>query len=109
MPRGRKPRSDAVSQVHIYIPEEVQDYMARMGSMDSASKIRCLLIKAIQDRIPKTEIELKGKLMDLSRAHRGIGETIRACKSKLMDLGLDEDAIDLIIDEINTELKREEQ
>jgi glutamyl-tRNA reductase len=104
MARGRKPRSDAVSQVHIYVPEEVQDYMARMGSMDSASKIRCLLKKAIEDRVPKTIIEIKAKLMEMERARRSMGDTTRACHNKLIELGQTEEDIDKIYEEINAEL-----
>ena len=109
MPRGRKAGSGPVSQIHLVIPEDVQDYMARMGSMDSTSKIRCLLKKAIEDRIPRTVIELKAKLMELERARRNIGDTIRACRLRLLDLGLTDDDIDKIWDEINEEMSKKEE
>ena len=94
MARGRKPATGKVSQIHLIIPEDVQDYMARMGSMDSTSKIKCLLTKAIQDRIPKTEIELKGKMFELERARRNIGNTTRECTARLLELGWSSDDID---------------
>jgi hypothetical protein len=93
MPPGRKPNKGSVSQIHFIIPDDVQDYMARMGPMDPTSKIRCLLRKAIKDRIPQTIPELKAKLIELERARRGIGITIHQCTSRLVDLGEDEEKI----------------
>ena len=104
MPRGRKPKKGAISQIHFIIPEDVQDYMARMGSMDSTSKLRCLLKKAIEDRVPKTIIEIKAKLMEMERARRSMGDTTRACHNKLIELGQTDEDIEKIYEDINVEL-----
>lgn len=107
MARGRKPKTGPVSEVHYYIPKDIQEYLCRMGPSSPHEKITSLIRQAVTDNELLTLPEIKGKLIGLNRQHRKIGDAIRACKSRFVELGLTMDQIEEIDDEIAAMLKEE--